>query len=146
MDQNTLTGRCYCGAHSVSATAAPVVVTYCHCTDCRRLSGAPVSAFAGFAAGSLAYSPKLGPGRSHFDGVTRWFCEQCGSQLAASYDYIPDQLYTPVGLWDQADQLPPARHAHHTSRLDWMELADDLPRDSGSARSVLNEAGACMKR
>ena len=119
-----------------------MVVTYCHCNDCRRLSGAPVAAFAGFATKKVSFDPPLDAGRSHFEGVTRWFCEACGTQLAARYDYLPDQLYTPIGLWDQANRLPPARHAHHGSKLSWLELTDDLPRDNDSARAALNEASS----
>lgn len=119
----------------------PLVVTYCHCNDCRRLSGAPVAAFAAFTDEMLRFDPPLDAGRSHFEGVTRWFCQACGTQLAAAYDYLPDQLYTPVGLWEQADQLSPARHAHYDAKLCWLKLTDELPKDTGSARDALNEAG-----
>lgn len=43
-----LTGRCYCGATTVQATLAPLTVAYCHCIDCRRVTGAQVAAFAAF--------------------------------------------------------------------------------------------------
>jgi hypothetical protein len=40
-------GGCRCGAVMVRTTGSPTVVVYCHCRDCRRSSGAPVSLFAG---------------------------------------------------------------------------------------------------
>ena len=38
------TGGCRCGAVRFEASADPHHVSYCHCKDCRRASGAPVSA------------------------------------------------------------------------------------------------------
>ena len=36
------TGRCYCGGITLSAQESPQTVAYCHCTDCRRITRAPV--------------------------------------------------------------------------------------------------------
>ncbi|WP_299968343.1 GFA family protein [uncultured Roseobacter sp.] len=116
----------------------PQTVSYCHCSDCRRLSGAPVAAFAAFDPSVVTFAPALGPPVSHVEGVERWFCTACGTQLAACYAYLPGQLYVPLGLLDQAAELPPCLHSHHASRLPWLHLTDDLPRQGASARASLN--------
>ncbi|MEM6423293.1 MAG: GFA family protein, partial [Pseudomonadota bacterium] len=54
------TGRCYCGAITLEATAAPLTAAYCHCADCRRWTGAPVAAFAAFAADTVRLTPEPG--------------------------------------------------------------------------------------
>ena len=41
-------GECRCGAVAFRARAEPTVVVYCHCRDCRRSSGAPISLWAGY--------------------------------------------------------------------------------------------------
>ncbi|GFE48791.1 aldehyde-activating protein [Roseobacter cerasinus] len=133
----TITGRCYCGAVRLMADAQPDMVSYCHCSDCRRVSGAPVSAFAAFREAVLRFEPTPGPPVSHAPGVTRWFCRDCGSPLAATYDYLPGQIYVPLGLIDQSAELPPSLHSHATSRLPWLHLADQLPRAEHSARDTL---------
>ncbi|OAN85082.1 aldehyde-activating protein [Jannaschia sp. EhC01] len=134
-----MTGRCYCGGVQVTATARPQAVSYCHCSDCRRLSGAPVAAFAAFAPGDLRFAPSKGPRRSFTKGVDRWFCPDCGTQLAATYDYLPDQVYVPLGLLDQANTLAPDSHGHTDSALPWLHIEDDLPRDAASSRARLQE-------
>lgn len=138
--RNELTGRCYCGAVRFRAATQPLTTAYCHCNDCRRVSGAPVSAFACFAPSAVTWTPGIGSGVSHAPGVRRWYCTSCGSPLAATYDYLPDQVYVPVGLFDDIDALAPAGHSHFGSRVSWLHLEDDLPRSDGSGRERLNRA------
>ncbi|MGV6848706.1 MAG: GFA family protein [Marinibacterium sp.] len=137
-----ITGRCYCGKSRVRAVRGPEIVTYCHCVDCRRVTGAPVAAFAAFPSRALTFVPDLPVGISVSPGVRRWFCDACGSPLAAIYDYLPDQVYVPVGILDQAAELAPERHAHAGCQLPWLHLADELPRNAGSARAALRRTGA----
>lgn len=132
-----ITGRCYCGKMRFEAQTLPSIVSYCHCLDCRRVSGAPVAAFAAFDHETLQFTPAPGPPVSHHPGVTRWFCKECGSPLAAQFDYLPGQTYVPLGLIDQAAELPPTLHSHAQSQLPWLHISDDLAQLSGSARASL---------
>ena len=135
-----ITGRCYCGAFSLRADGPPRTVAYCHCSDCRRVTGAPVAAFAAFGTTDIRFDPELGAGVSVNDGVRRWFCQTCGSPLAASYAYLPGQVYVALGLLDQAEALAPDIHAHAANRLTWLHITDDLPHSDGSSRDHLNAA------
>ena len=116
--------------------AAPEIVTYCHCVDCRRLTGAPVAAFAAFPAGSVSLHPDQEPDTAT-QGVVRRFCRQCGSALTAEFDYLPGQVYVPIGVLDDAADLAPSLHAHAEARLPWLHISDDLPRKGSSARDNL---------
>lgn len=137
-DTAIISGRCYCGRTRLQASAKPLSVTYCHCSDCRRLSGAPVSAFAAFSPDVLQITPNPDPAAPVSPGVTRRFCPDCGTQLSATYDYLPNQVYVPIGLLDQAADLPPNSHSHVASALPWHPITDELPRDAGSGRDRLN--------
>ncbi|MEM9761172.1 MAG: GFA family protein [Pseudomonadota bacterium] len=132
-----LNGRCYCGATTLTADASPLVVSYCHCEDCRRWTGAPLPAFVALPEGALTLTPEPHP-FSAVPGVKRWFCPRCGSPLAARFDYLPGQVYVPLGVVDQAAALAPELHSHADAALPWLHVADDLPRHSGSARDALN--------
>ena len=118
----------------------PLTVAYCHCSDCRRLSGAPVAAFAAFKAETVTISPTPRHADTVTNGVDRWFCDGCGAALAAAYDYLPDQVYVPIGLWDQAADLAPKSHSHAASALPWHVVEDDLPQHTGSGRQTLRKA------
>ena len=136
----TITGRCYCGAVSLRSGAAPLTVAYCHCYECRRWTGGPVGAFAAFRQGDVAMSPSPGDGVSHVAGVTRWNCKACGSPLMATFDYLPGQVYVPLGILDQAEDLPPRLHCHAGSCYSWLQIDDGLQRSEKSGRDQLNKA------
>ncbi|MEX0285360.1 MAG: GFA family protein [Paracoccaceae bacterium] len=138
MPSEAASGRCYCGAVCFSASKPPHTVAHCHCVDCRRWTGGAVGTFAAFSSGDLTFSPLLGPGSSVALGVKRWFCQKCGSPLAATFDYLPGQTYVPVGVLNNADEFPAELHCHSQARLSWFHLNDDLPSIGQSARAELN--------
>ena len=85
-------------------------------------------------------SPAWSASKSFAPGVRRWSCPDCGSPLAAAFDYLPGQLYIALGLIDQAAELPPELHAHDGCRLPWLQIADNIPRIGGSSRIALRVA------
>ena len=112
-------------------------MAYCHCVDCRRWTGAPVAGFAAFATEDLIFEPPLGDAFSVNPGAERWSCPDCGSPLAARFDYLPDQMYIPLGVLDQAASLPPELHCHADAAMPWLHIVDDLERVGGSGRETL---------
>ena len=109
----------------------------CHCTDCRRVTASPAPTFAAFAEDTVRVIPDLAPAKPVNPGVTRWFCPDCGSQMMARFDYLPGQTYVPLGILDQAGDLPPEIHCHAENALSWLHLEDGKPRQPGSARAIL---------
>lgn len=136
----TITGRCYCGATTIRATQAPHAVAYCHCIDCRRVTGAPVAVFAAFDEAAVIFTPDEGRKIAANPGVTRTFCAACGSPLTGRYYYLPGQIYIAIGILDQANDLAPQLHAHESQRLTWLHIDDELERFANSARSQLTDA------
>lgn len=132
-----VTGRCYCGATTIRATRMPRTIAYCHCLDCRRVTGAPVAAFAAFDEAAVSFAPDEGRRVTVSPGVLRSFCAACGSPLAGRYDYLPGQVYVALGVLDQAQHLAPRLHAHEAQRLAWLHIDDDLERFATTARSQL---------
>ena len=96
---------------------------------------------AAVVAFDRAARPDLGAPKVHGSGVERWNCAACGSPLAAWFPYLPDQVYIPIGIMEQADALPPQLHSHADSALPWLHIDDTVPRQSGTARDALAESG-----
>ncbi|PZO82417.1 MAG: GFA family protein [Mesorhizobium amorphae] len=117
---------CRCGSIGAESRAAPFLVSYCHCRDCRKQTGAPVSAFVGFREGDLSFTGN--PQRWRVGPVERSFCAQCGSQIGYRDDDLPGEVYLFLGFMDEPERYPPTLHAFETRRLPFLHIDDDLPR------------------
>ena len=140
-----ISGSCYCGRTSVSSRVQPDIVTYCHCDSCRKVSGAPVTAWAAFPESEISFRPDEGRVASPNKGVSRSFCPDCGSPLAHRYDYAPDQVFVGVGLLDQASELEPTMHSHSANCLPWLNITDTIQRMETTSRTQLSAAAANRK-
>ncbi|MEL6421001.1 MAG: GFA family protein [Pseudomonadota bacterium] len=136
-------GRCYCGAVSVRASGPPVSVSYCHCVSCRRATGAPVTALAGFPTDRVQLSGAPASAAGTPEGVKRTFCGVCGTAISFEGDYVPNQTFLHVGLFDTADDgLAPQWHSHDDERISWVSIVDDCIRYRASSRDALNASAA----
>lgn len=126
------TGGCRCGAVRFEASADPHHVSYCHCKDCRRASGAPVSAFVGFMVDDVAM---VADGIKMFENgpVARSFCGICGAPIAYYDSRISDRIYFMLGAMDAPENYRPTLHAHVRSQLPFVHMPDGMPRLIGSS-------------
>lgn len=128
-------GRCRCGVYRFRAAAEPIQVSYCHCSDCRRATGAPVTVFAGFREDDVE---RLGTEPAAYQstlGVARLFCSQCGTPIGYRDRRLPGEIYYYLGLLDEPSRLVPRLHAFESERLAWLNIVDDLPRHERFSRS-----------
>jgi hypothetical protein len=111
-------GGCRCGAVEVRATGSPTVVVYCHCRDCRRSSGAPVSLFAGYRAERVELPGGRPKGYESSPGVYRSFCGTCGTPISFEDERLPGET---------------EEHEWWSRRLRWFDVRDGLPRHEESS-------------
>jgi hypothetical protein len=123
-----LTGGCGCGAVRYAAAGAPRWVAACHCRDCRRLTGAPYSVYAGFERTQVGWSGEALRRFQSSPGAERFFCDRCGTPLAYEGGRWPDEVHLLVTTLDDPGALPPRGHVYVGQKLPWVRLADGLPR------------------
>jgi len=131
MNRSIRAGGCACGAVRYQLNSLPFDAGYCHCSMCRRASGAPVLAFASVPLDDFVLtsgSPRRR--RSSSDGE-RWFCAECGTQLAMRVDEQPDTIDFTLASLDSPDLVSPEFHIFHGNRIAWFETADRFPRHRG---------------
>lgn len=126
------TGGCRCGAVRFEASAAPHHLSYCHCADCRRATGAPVSAFVGFAADAVAYFGEA-PGVFRNGPVARSFCGTCGSPIAYADDRLAGSVWFMLGAMDRPADYEPTLHAYVREQLPFLRMSDGLPMHPASS-------------
>jgi len=87
-----LTGGCFCGAIRYEVRGAPFDETNCHCSICRRTTGAPFVTW--FSVRSPDFRIIKGePTRfNSTERGVRSFCSRCGTQLAFQHVDFPDEI------------------------------------------------------
>ena len=119
-----LTGGCFCGRVRYETEDAPFNRTNCHCTICRRTTGAPYVAWFSVARSKLKLSGELARFRSSAK-ATRSFCPECGTQISFDLDGA-DEIDVTTASLDDPNRVPPVDHIHTSSRLAWVKLVDGL--------------------
>jgi ribosomal protein S18 acetylase RimI-like enzyme len=122
------TGGCLCGAIRYRAAAPPLEVVHCHCSLCRRQSGAPFVTWATFPAAAFAVTAGQPAEVRATPRAVRTFCAACGSPLTFREPARPRSIDVTVGSADRPEALPPAHHIWTASALPWLRLDDDLAR------------------
>lgn len=119
-----VSGRCLCGAVTITVTAMQPAVDICHCAMCQRWSGAFYAGVKGEAVevtGEEAITVYRSSGWAE-----RAFCGTCGSNLW--YRFLPTGSRSFLaGLFD----LPPGfgieRQIFVDEKPDWYDIAQDSP-------------------
>ena len=122
-------GGCLCGAVRYRTTGAPEGAGYCHCNSCRRHTGAPLVAFAVFAAARVQW---LSGERTRYEsspGKFRSFCGQCGTSIGFETRHKgADLVELHVSTLDDPEAFPPNEHTHYKEKIPWLHVLDDLPK------------------
>ena len=121
-------GGCHCGAVRYQINGNPKTHALCHCTDCRRHSGAPMVAWTMYSAddvkvtkGSLKVYQSSEHGRRHF-------CESCGTGIFyLNQTVLPGIIDVQSATYDDPNLVPAQAHIQVAERIGWMKTAHALP-------------------
>jgi hypothetical protein len=108
------------------ADGAPFHETSCHCTICRRASGAPFVAWFSVPRSQLRWVQGEPTRFSSTAKGTRSFCARCGTQLTFELEGLADEIDVTICSLDDPDALPPKDHTWTRSRLAWVKPDDRL--------------------
>lgn len=116
---------CYCGAVHASLDLSEAGALHCHCSQCRRLSGAAFSTWlnlplTGFRieAGADDLTAFAVTGNS-----TRHFCRHCGAHVYSTDAREPDIVGLPLGIVTGHDLPQPDTHYYFDSGVLWCDVA-----------------------
>lgn len=120
----THAGGCLCGAVRFEVSGAPKWTAYCHCHSCRKHTGAPVAAFAGYERDRVRFTTGVLATFASSHGVKRGFCSTCGSTLTYEGERWPSEMHFHVGAFDRPQDFKPNGQAFVEEKLPWLHLAD----------------------
>lgn len=133
----TLTGGCLCGAVRYAVEDSFAYALNCHCSNCRRATGAAFKPFAGIARDKLYITS--GAQHLHRYGDTAptatppdnsahdMHCAKCGSLL---YSVVREGAFVHVtlGSLTETPTIRPSAHIFVGSKAPWFTITDQLPQ------------------
>jgi hypothetical protein len=122
-----LHGGCYCGLIRYQAAGPISQESFCHCSICRKTTGAPLVAW--FSVPREQFKFVRGE-PSRFKSTlqaTRSFCPQCATQLTFEHTDRAEYVDITTCSLDDTDAAAPKEHIFTRSRLPWIKLCDQLP-------------------
>lgn len=133
--ESSIRGSCLCGGvrYEVAASALGKVV-HCHCSMCRKATGAafrtrvavrPPAAFRWVAGEELVTRYASSPNEE------RSFCRVCGSTLPTFFRDA-SEIGLPLGTLDDDPGVRPSAHVWVDSKAPWSSISDRLPQWSES--------------
>lgn len=133
-------GGCHCGAVRYEVEGDSMTHALCHCSDCRRNSGAPMVSWTMYPEGAVKITkgaPKVYQSSEH---GRRKFCPDCGTGLFYSNaETLPGLIDVQSATYDDPDAIPARLHIQTAERISWMEDAHELPAFDRYPPSPLTE-------
>jgi len=123
-----LTGRCFCGAVQYTVADEFGYALNCHCSNCRRTTGAAFKPLAGIERDKLALTEGAGNLLTCGDATAHdAHCKTCGSLL---YSVVREGKYVHVAMGSLIDtpSIRPSAHIFVGSKAPWFTITDDLPQ------------------
>ena len=140
--QMTRIARCQCGGFSVVVSCEPEFINVCHCQDCQRRSGVPLTCNAYFPKSETVLEGEYRIyERDGQDGrkLQNHFCPTCGSTVCWTLDIRPDRYGVAVGAFNDPVFPPPSVSIWEKSKYQWVQLPPDM-QHFPKARSVPSPA------
>ena len=126
--RQTRKGRCHCGAISYVVEGKEVYHSLCHCTDCRRWSGAPMVGWIAFKNDQIKIKGKAISYASSKNAV-REFCGACGTGLFYRNEVLlPGLIDIHSGTLDDLASSPPDSQVMIKERIAWLDHFEELPK------------------
>ena len=114
-------GGCFCGSVRYSLEKNNYRSPNCHCSMCRRISGAAFVSWMAIPIRCFEYiqgEPKKLISSSH---GTRYFCQDCGTPVVCLLEEYPEYTYITICSLDRPQDFEPKGDMYTEDRLPWLK-------------------------
>ncbi len=127
--KQTYEGSCLCGRVRYKVEGPFGVMCNCHCTDCRKNSGAAFMTWAEARRRALAFVKGEDQLQTHQaeSGTRRSFCRTCGSTLIC-FAEGDDLIEVAASTLDTPLTQRPEYHIYVRSKVPWFDIQDGKPQ------------------
>ena len=122
-------GGCLCGSvrYRIAGEIGPA--SYCHCSDCRKVTGSAFNVGVTVAVADFMIEGQPGAYTTHGDSgreLTRHFCGQCGSPIYTSAPAHAARIFVKAGTLDDSSLVRPELEAWCASKVEWADIPPNL--------------------
>ena len=138
----TWTGGCLCGTIRYRFEGDPLWRCHCHCSMCRRLTGAGFATWVGFPAGAFSWIEGQPSFYRSSSEVEIGFCGNCGGTMTF---HRVHEASAALGSLDNPEKVPAGPddvHVWTEDQIPWLKIDDDLPRYEQFTPGLENERDA----
>ena len=124
----SLAGKCLCGAVQYAVVDEFLYAANCHCSNCRRATGAAFKPFAGIERDKLRITAgEADLMRFGEESGRDTHCKLCGSLL---FSVVGGGTLVHVAMGTLVDDpaIRPTGHIFVGSKAPWFTITDDLPQ------------------
>jgi hypothetical protein len=114
-------GGCFCGAIRYEFESGDYPVANCHCSMCRKTSGAPFVTWAVVPENAFIYTRGSPAELRSSQAGTRYFCDKCGTPVVCISSKHPGIVDVTVGSLDCPQDFAPTMEVFEDSRLPWAQ-------------------------
>ena len=129
------TGRCLCGQVTWESDGPVNWAGHCHCRSCRRACSAPFTSFFGIDRDKVRWTGEIAVNQSS-PTVRRGYCPSCGSQVHYQAEKWSHETHLYAATLDDPAKFQPKAHFHWAEKVDWVTVADDLPKYAHTAEGA----------
>ena len=110
-------GGCFCGKVRYAFEAGDILCADCHCTMCRRTSGAPYVSWLVVPDNAFNYTSGAPKQLQSSDDGIRFFCGDCGTPVACTNKTHPEIVDVTLGSMDRPEAFTPTFTVFEDTKL-----------------------------
>lgn len=117
----SVNGGCFCGSIRYEFDEGQYPVANCHCSMCRKTSGAPYVTWIVVKDTAFRYTSGTPRKLQSSEAGTRYFCSDCGTPVVCVSSNHPEIVDVTLGSLDHPDEFAPTMDVYEDSRLAWLK-------------------------
>lgn len=143
MSDQSVEGKCFCGAVQITVTGSPAGMGYCHCSDCRSWSAGPVNGFTLWKPEQVKVTKGADQIAEYHktERSYRQWCKTCGGHLLTrhpQWDLVDVFAATVPGV-----DFKPGVHVNYAESVlkmkDGLPKLKDFPKELGGSGTAVDE-------
>ncbi len=114
-------GGCFCGSVRYNFKKNNYLSSNCHCSMCRRISGAAFVSWLAIPVSAFEYTKGEPKKLISSSQGSRYFCQDCGTPIVCLLEDYPESIYITICSLDKPQDFEPKVDIYVDDKLHWVK-------------------------